>query len=930
MRDITWSLFPQFIAALYEGRRPFAWQLRLAQHLAEHGGWPALVNAPTGAGKSIPVAMHVFGNAVAACGGPRLPRRLVTVVNRRALVDNQHDVAVRLAEELGSARPGSLLADVAHALRSLTPRPGADPLQVVNLRGGLPVDCGWRLDPAVCTVVAATPDMWGSRALMRGYGTSVGARPWEAGLLTYDTVVAIDEAHLNRQIALTARQIRRLSERAATPVGVSPLQVMELTATPPPDSATQSLLTVDVRPDDLAMDPPLRARLTSAKPVRYSESPQWPRGTGKASPPHIAALADAVVDLRRLTVETAGAVDTVGCVVNRVMTAVNVAKALREQGLRVQLWTGRMRPYDLLTARRERPGLFTVSGDPEVDVLVATQTVEVGIDLDLAGMVTELASGSAVAQRVGRVNRLGLRDHAPIVVVGPARGDRIEDALPYRASELGSARDWLLEVEGSPEGLSPWAVTSKPPPAAAPRRLIHERLETGIVEQLADTSDRTFVEPDLDLWLREDLDPELDPVWIAPREFRGLEDHHLVSMLVASPPVQMEQFQARIADARAIAGKVLSRDWNGDTRVALYRPDSGITLLPSGEDAALTEIRPGSVLLIDAGHRFTRDGVVMIDNTRVTPSGVFWGSRELPHAVESTGQASAGLSFVGDETDETGVAWCLVLAGKTQEEAQLWFDEEGPARVTKAGWQVVMPPAQLIEEGAPPPWVVLQPGAVSRADELTCQEQSPRGAPVELAAHQEAVRERVEAVARAVGVTHELSNSLGLAGLHHDDGKCWPGFQAYLQRAARADGHDIGPRPGVLAKSGARSSWSLRRDRLRFIPVHWRHEQVSVAVAAGWYDVHDPLVLRLVGTSHGHGRAGFPHGTDGLHLLSGGVGLHNGDQWERVVPIARRLFDRGEWDMLVDATHEDYGYWGCAYLEALLRSADNQVSEEGS
>jgi CRISPR-associated endonuclease/helicase Cas3 len=76
-------------------------------------------------------------------------------------------------------------------------------------------------------------------------------------------------------------------------------------------------------------------------------------------------------------------------------------------------------------------------------------------------------------------------------------------------------------------------------------------------------------------------------------------------------------------------------------------------------------------------------------------------------------------------------------------------------------------------------------------------------------------------------------------------------------------------------------------------------------------------VTRLVGTSHGHGRSTFPHVTAGLvgdepALAASSVALHDG----------------GAWDALVEATHRAHGVWGCAYLEAILRAADAQVSGE--
>ena len=79
------------------------------------------------------------------------------------------------------------------------------------------------------------------------------------------------------------------------------------------------------------------------------------------------------------------------------------------------------------------------------------------------------------------------------------------------------------------------------------------------------------------------------------------------------------------------------------------------------------------------------------------------------------------------------------------------------------------------------------------------------------------------------------------------------------------------------------------------------------------------LTLRLIGTSHGHGRLGFPHTSAELP--------------EQRIPgsgaPAVDLFDGGSWDELIEATHIRYGVWGCAYLEAVLRAADCQISAEG-
>ena len=82
--------FGDFFEAVHgAGRRPFAWQEDLLRHLVNTGTWPEQIVAPTGAGKSSVVEIHVFAVALFSVGAAkRVPRRLAVVVNRRALTDS--------------------------------------------------------------------------------------------------------------------------------------------------------------------------------------------------------------------------------------------------------------------------------------------------------------------------------------------------------------------------------------------------------------------------------------------------------------------------------------------------------------------------------------------------------------------------------------------------------------------------------------------------------------------------------------------------------------------------------------------------------------------------------------------------------------------------------------------------------------------------
>lgn len=288
--------FGAFFAAVNDGHCPFAWQQRLFDLLLNHGRWPDRITAPTGSGKTSVIDVHVFAVALTAGGtGPRLPRRLAMVVGRRVLVDDQYQRAMALAKQLAAAADGDdpassdVVSRVAVALSSLHPtrrpsQPGlvgddvptaaGAPLVVARLRGGAAPSRSWRDHLSACAVICATPDMWGSRLLFRGYGTSSRAAAREAGALAFDSVVVIDEAHLAGQLLVTAKRVADLTAVADLPLsGVPRLQVIETTATP--GWHVDTAVSVGVESSDLD-EAALSPRLTRPKPVTLLPVPGWP------------------------------------------------------------------------------------------------------------------------------------------------------------------------------------------------------------------------------------------------------------------------------------------------------------------------------------------------------------------------------------------------------------------------------------------------------------------------------------------------------------------------------------------------------------------------------------------------------------------------------------------------------------------------------
>jgi|GEM_PF-289568 len=958
MTKITLDDFSEFFAAVHCGATPFPWQIQLVKDLMEKGSWPTQIGVPTASGKTSIIDAHVFAVAAMADGtGKRVPRRLTLVVPRRVLVDNNYDHALYIAELL-SAKDlpnDSAIKRIADALRQLRweQAPVSNgPLIVSRLRGGMPPPRSWRDDPTACAVLSCTPYMWGSRLLLRGYGSSNLAWPREAGLLAMDSVAVVDEAHLCRQLITSARSVASLEDRVKDHLDAPTLRVVEMTATlPDPVESALELSSEDFN------NPLLSRRLLTPKPVEIIETQNWPAGSKDKGRRNnlVKQIVDEVISLYKDYGNGNSSVDgqisirnesnnepsknetrpcrTIGVFVNTVSMATDVASQLKNETvdgkqLEVVLVCGRLRNYDLENMKATYPNLFSVSGNDKVDILVTTQSLEAGVDIDLAAAVSELAPASALAQRAGRVNRLGLRDTTRFVVLVPkdntvlsAEGKSNKKNFPglgpYDTDELYNALTWLKKRVSDPEGLGPQNIYNNPPQSASSNRLLYQRMELADSWWLARSSDDLEPAPELDLWLSETLDRDKPEVGVIVRRELPESSDQAIELLTKLPPQEYEVFPALANDVNEfLINKFPSQP------VLLVR-DSDVRLLYL-DDMQL--IRPSDIIVFD-------------DKVKCFTSGVF----------DPDGEESASDVLACKVPPQRGEVNLRIEDGFCGEKAREILDnyakvlsEDISVREGRHFLADLLCQFALDSLQDPPPIIsfvvdLLRNDKLKDCDVVTIYDEDDktlirvlvvdqrsavsddyirqtwtRGHDVLLEEHANAVANRARYIAMKIGLGDKMAELLAMAGLHHDDGKADTRFQS---------GTLGNMTEGVLlAKSNRNSTTNTLSSSL--LPIRWRHEQASILRA--WKDLdklspHDrDLVARLIGTSHGYGRVSFPHTSSELEA---------GKEYDE---LASWLFDKGYWDEIIQQTERRFGVWACAFLEAVLRAADGQVSGEGS
>jgi CRISPR-associated endonuclease/helicase Cas3 len=423
---------------------PFPWQFELLQRF-HRGEIVSTLDIPTGLGKTAVMAVWLVARAL----GASLPRRLVYVVDRRAVVDQATEVAESLRAWVAKERA------VADALGV-----GDRALPISTLRGQHVDNRAWLEDPSSPAIVVGTIDMVGSRLLFSGYGVSSKMRPYHAGLLGADTLVVLDEAHLVPAFEDLLRQVERGADsfgpkdrslRKRLPV----FKLLSLSATGRQTDSTPLTLT-----DADRRNPIVSKRLTAKKTLAIVELATVAEGTDanedgesgsaeaeddakkKSKGPKLAgALAKQAWELTQQGAANVRCL--VFCNARKDATAVaaelrNLAKSAGATEPSIELFVGGRRVRERIHARAALARLGFLAGtDVKLErsaFLVATSAGEVGVDLDADHMVCDLVAWERMVQRLGRANRRGNGDAKVIVVVEsePAPSDGTKKALEKR------------------------------------------------------------------------------------------------------------------------------------------------------------------------------------------------------------------------------------------------------------------------------------------------------------------------------------------------------------------------------------------------------------------------------------------------------------------------------------------------------------------
>lgn len=986
---LTSDDFEEFFTALH-GQTPYPWQQRLAEGLIQNT-WPDAIDLPTGTGKTACLDIALFALATQAHFEPSArtaPRRLFFCVNRRVIVDEAYERGLRIAQALSEAEAGTVLGRTAAALRAVAGSVGCEPpLDVLELRGGIVRDNRWARSATQPMIVATTVDQLGSRLLFRGYGVSGNAAPVQAGLVAYDSLILLDEAHIVRPLCQTLDAVRGFLEPtkwAAASSGQTPVRVIPMTATPAVGAETVLRLNNDDRETE-----GLRQRLTANKPARLVAAKK------NKLPETLAELAAAH------SCGEDGQPRTVAVFVNRVATAREVWYQLRAEidsaRADIELVMGSMRPWDRDRQTRRLRGLVGPERCVALErplIVVSTQCLEVGADYDFDVLVTQCASLDALRQRFGRLNRAG-RPVAALASIVMAKEDvfeasKLDDdkpADPVYGNALARTWNWLSEVaeDGVVDfGIATWEqqyadliseVSDAETLLAPAARRDAPVLLPAHLDFWVQTSPRPVPDPDVSLFLHG---PQVGPADVQVCWRADLDDGTLdawparVGLLPPTSaecmPVAFRRLLAWLRDAAApggsdMLGELEEEEAPSTMRCAPRMELCGVIWRGRDESVVLEDprqLRPGDTLVLPAtlgGWSALGHVPALTDVDHAVDSDANAAGTSAIDIAELAAWASQGRPSLrlrpGMPVFEAGDAPLTVLLNALQDEEEALPVSDVAAAVAEAGNAI----DRAAEDSGQPTtelgrllrflaagsiritpyadgsgYLLTGPrttgGVTSPLDEGDdTGSRLDRGGRVALGDHAGHVNQCLEVLLGALGLT-AYAEALRFAARYHDLGKADLRFQAML---IGADCTAASFQPGTWAKSGDLPTSPRQWERLRHfagLPRGFRHELLSARLAEQHKELpQNPLLrdlaLHLIAAHHGRVRPFAPVVPDEEPPTVEVDGIVLSAAERRAHPPHR--LDSGLTERFWRLTRH-FGWWGLAYLEAVLRLSDQQAS----
>lgn len=412
-------------------RSPHAWQL----DLASAGECPnRLIRIPTGFGKTLGVLGTWLWNRV-HCRDESWPRRLVWCLPMRVLVEQTEAEARAALKRLDLFWDGTGSHEATVGVHTL-------------MGGSDPGD--WALHPEHCAILIGTQDMLLSRAMNRGYGAPRARWPMEFGLLNQDCLWVMDEVQLMDVGLATSAQLQAFrQDDDHRQRSIRPCRTWWMSAT--------------LQEQWLLQSPEGGTLFDRIAPTRIPPAQRSGRLWDDVTKPmRVQAVGDEKAFARLIATEHLahgrGAAGPTLVVVNTVRDCVALHALLASDpaisGTELRLVHSRFRPIE--RAGWREGFLNRGACAPGTDrIVIATQVIEAGVDLSAALLITALAPWASLVQRFGRAARWG--GSASVIVIDrlPENSTALDEKqrkalqkqqLPYALEELEAARDALSRI----------------------------------------------------------------------------------------------------------------------------------------------------------------------------------------------------------------------------------------------------------------------------------------------------------------------------------------------------------------------------------------------------------------------------------------------------------------------------------------------------